>query len=354
VGGTATVSDSAILQALSGCQPEDYSDVGTIDAEDTPHGRWRLLDDVELLELPDPEFLIGGVLPRKAVGVVYGPSGSGKTTVVGGLAVALATGHDWFGHRVCHQGGSVYVGAEDPGGFKVRLRAAKQAARLPLDRPIGCYTFPEPIDLRDVTAVAKFSAFLERSFEAGDVPREVLIVDTYAASVPGASENSSEDTTLAMSHAHRWRETLGLTVILIHHTNATGTRERGHSSMRGAADFMISLNPVDDVVHVECSKMRNGPTFDAFTLKLTPIPEGGCVFRLASDVLPSATLTAAQTKVLSVLRDTFAAEGATKSEWQRTCADVAERSFHRACKVLQERGLVKQFGTHYRVMGGGC
>jgi hypothetical protein len=80
---------------------------------------------------------------------------------------------------------------------------------------------------------------------------------------------------------------------------------------------------------------------------------GGCVFRLASDVLPSATLTAAQVKVLSVLRDTFAAEGATKSEWQRTCADVAERSFHRACKVLQERGLVKQFGTHYRVMGGG-
>jgi integrase len=190
------MNDRAILAAL---EREDYQDVGTIEAEDVaPLNGWRLLDDVEILTLPDPEFLIAGVLPRKAVGVVYGPGGSGKTTIVGGLAVSLATGHDWFGHQICHRGASIYVGAEDPGGFKVRLRAAKQAARLPLDEAIGCYTFPEPIDLRDVTAVAKFSTFLARRFDVGDVPREVLIVDTYAASVPGASENSSEDTTLAM------------------------------------------------------------------------------------------------------------------------------------------------------------
>ena len=350
----AAVNDSAIAQALN-CEREPYHNVGTIDADDVLPAldRWRLLDDVELLTLPDPEFLIAGVLPRKAVGVIYGPSGSGKTTIVSGLSVSMATRRDWFGHRVCHAGSSIYVGAEDPGGFKVRLRAAKQAARLPLDQAIGCFTFPEPIDLRDVTAVARFSAFLERAFDAGDVHREVLFVDTYAASVPGASENSSEDTTLAMSHAHRWRETLGLTVVLIHHTNASGNRERGHSAMRGAADFMIALTPVDDVVHVECSKQRNAPTFETFTLKLTPVPDGGCVFRLASDVLPATTLTPVQAKVYAVLRDTFSADGATKGEWQRTCADVAERSFHRAAKILQERGFVKAVGTHYRVMGGG-
>jgi KaiC/GvpD/RAD55 family RecA-like ATPase len=317
-----------------------------------PPESWRLLDDVEVLTLPDPEFLIQGLLPRNAVGVVYGPSGSGKTTIAAGLAVSLATGRNWFGHTVCHPGASIYVGAEDPGGFKVRLRAANLAARVPLDHAIGCFSFRDPVDLRDVTAVARFSAFLERAFEACDVARELLIVDTYAASVPGASENSSEDTTLAMSHAHRWRETLGLTVILIHHTNASGNRERGHSAMRGSADFMIALTPVDDVVHVECSKQRNAPNFDTFTLKLTPVPDGGCVFRLASDVLPTNTLTAVQAKVYAVLRDTFAAEGATKGEWQRTCADVAERSFHRAAKILQERGYVKAVGTHFRVTGG--
>jgi hypothetical protein len=37
---------------------------------------WRLLDDVQLLELPDPEYLIEGILQRRGVGVVYAPSGA--------------------------------------------------------------------------------------------------------------------------------------------------------------------------------------------------------------------------------------------------------------------------------------
>jgi hypothetical protein len=331
----------------------DRISVADIPAFGVAPDSWRLLDDVELMQMPDPDFLIDGVLPRKALGVIYAPSGCGKTTLVAGLAVSLATRRDWFGHPVRHQGASIYVGAEDPGGFKLRLRAAKQAARLPLDKPIGCYTFPEAIDMRDATSVARFSRFLERAFESGDLSREVLFVDTYAASVAGSNENSSEDTTLAMSHGQRWRDELGLTVVFIHHTNATGTRERGHSAMRGAADFMIAMTPVDDLVHVECSKQRNAPNFDTFQIKLTPVEGGGCVFRSAADVLPASGLTTVQTKVLEVLRETFSADGATKSEWQRTCGDVAERSFHRSAKVLQERGYVKQIGSHFRVTGGG-
>ena len=78
----------------------------------------------------------------------------------------------------------------------------------------------------------------------------------------------------------------------------------------------------------------------------------GCVFRLAADALPSATLSASQRKVLAVLTDVFSADGATKSEWQRTCEEVPERSFHRAATVLQERGLVKQTDSHFRVTAG--
>ena len=158
---------------------------------------------------------------------------------------------------------------------------------------------------------------------------------------------------IAAEHAQQWRSKLGVSVLLVHHTNASGNRERGHSAMRGAADFMISMTPADDVVILECSKQRNGPPFDTITLKLTPVQGGGCVFRLASDVLPSQGLTTAQAKVLGVLRDTFAAEGATKSEWQRVCQDIPERTFHRACKALVERGFVKPVGTHFRATGGG-
>ena len=81
------------------------------------------------------------------------------------------------------------------------------------------------------------------SADSGHPPLRAIAVDTYAAATPGASENSSEDTTQAMVHAQSWPDALGVSVILVRHTNTSGTRERGHSAMRGAADAMISLTP---------------------------------------------------------------------------------------------------------------
>jgi hypothetical protein len=267
--------------------------------------------------------------------------------LVAGLLVSLATGRPWFEHQIVRRGASVYVAMEDVAGFKTRLRAAKIAAGVPLSSAIGVYTFPEPIDLRDQITMAQFSRFVSKA----NVGIDTIVLDTYAAGMPGAAENSSEDTTLAMSHAAKWRAELGATVLIVHHTNAGGSRERGHSSMRGAADTMISVTPVDDVIQIECSKQRNAGPFEPLHLKLAPIPEGGCVLRLADDVVPMEGLTTIQEKALNALRDTFASTGATKTEWRSACQDVAERSFHRACKVLVEKALVRQAGAHFCLVG---
>jgi hypothetical protein len=202
---------------------------------------WRLLDDVALMQLSDPDWLISGMVPRRGVGALVAQSGAGKTTFAAQMKVAIATEQPLFGHTVRHGGASVYVATEDPSGFKVRLRAAKRSANLSLEQSVGIYTFPEAIDLRDAVSVARFTRFLQQTHL--DRPLELIVIDTYAASMPGASENSSEDTTLAMAHAHQWREQLQATVMIVHHTNAAGTRERGHSAMRGALDFLITLTP---------------------------------------------------------------------------------------------------------------
>ena len=69
--------------------------------------------------------------------------------------------------------------------------------------------------------------------------------------------------------------------------------------MRGAADFMISLTPVDDLIHLESSKQRNAAPFEKLVLKLVPMPDGdGCVLRLADEVHGSPELTQTQRKVL--------------------------------------------------------
>ncbi|MEO8520042.1 MAG: AAA family ATPase [Acidobacteriota bacterium] len=309
---------------------------------------WTLLDDVQLLDLPDPQWIIEDVIQRNGVGVIYSPPGSGKTTLVAGLLTAICLGRPWFGHVVQTPGACLYVAAEDRTGFKQRARAAKRAALAPLDQPIGLYTFPEAVDIRDGAAVQRFAQFLL----AGTYrqPLVCLVIDTYAASTSGGNENSSEDTTLAMVNAQFLRDALNVTVILIHHTNAAGSRERGHSGMRGAADFMLSMTPVDDLVHLECSKQRNAAPFERIGLKLVPAPDGsGCVMRLASEVLASSTLTPAQSKAYFALQDTFGAEGATKAEWQKACHELAERTFYHVAKVLTEQGYVATLGTKYRI-----
>ena len=287
-----------------------------------------------------------------ALGVIYAPPGGGKTTLCAGMGIALAAQPTWFGHTIRKAVASVMVAAEDPSGFKMRVRAAKRAARLPLNKPVGVHTFPDAVDLRDPVSVGMFGRYLKQTSSFIDLPLGVIFVDTYAASNPGASENSSEDTTTAMIHAQRWRDELGVTVVLVHHTNAGGNRERGHSAMRGAADFMLSLTLVDDTIQLECSKQRNAAPFEKLVLKMVPAPDGdGCVLRLAEDVMPSTGLTPVQAKVFGILKDNFGADGATKSEWQRTCHDVAEEDSHRACKVLAETGYIKALGSHFRLTG---
>jgi hypothetical protein len=74
--------------------------------------------------------------------------------------------------------------------------------------------------------------------------------------------------------------------------------------MRGAADFMFSMTPVDDAIHLECSKQCNAVPFDRIPLKLVLDPGGnGRVLRPAGDVLPAAGLSPIQAKVYGVLRD---------------------------------------------------
>ena len=70
---------------------------------------------------------------------------------------------------------------------------------------------------------------------------------------------------------------------------------------------------------------------------------------LASDVLTGEGLSVNQAKALAVMRDTFDGDGATKSEWQRSCPDIPERTFHRVVAVLCDKGLVAKLGTHYRL-----
>ena len=295
------------------------------------------------------------MIPQDARVCVYAPPNTAKTTLLAGLAVSIATGRDWFGHAVKRQGGVIYVASEDVNGFKVRLEAAKLQARLSPSAVAGVYTFTEGLSLLDPVSVSLFVEYVREAVRRDGIPLVCVVIDTLSGSMPGANENAIEAMGLAMSHAKQIMTDLGVTVILSHHTNAGGSRERGHTVVRGECDTMIALEPVDDVVKVENNKQRNGSWFPAFELRLTALGKS-VVLRPAKDVVaPFGALSEHQRRALTVLRDTFTAEGPTKTEWLKasTATGMSESTFWRASKELLERNYVTPAGLHFRLMPNG-
>ena len=102
----------------------------------------RPLSVKTLMDAPRASYLVKGVFPDKGVAAIYGPSASGKTFLTLDVALAVARGTPWFGHRV-KQAAVIYIAAEGESGISDRLRAAlgSESGEVPLE------VIPAPVDL---------------------------------------------------------------------------------------------------------------------------------------------------------------------------------------------------------------
>jgi hypothetical protein len=192
------------------------------------------------------EWVVKGLVPRRAFGAVIGEPGCGKSFLALDLAftvsvLALMHGDDarWFGKRV-KPVGTVYIAAEGQGGFPKRVALLMAQHRVRERHPF--VLLPTGVDLRNPEAdigplIEEITALAARM----DVPLGLVVIDTLNRALAGGDENSAEDMGAFIRHAGRIQEKTAATVIVVHHKNAAGTRERGHSSLRGGLDFMIEV-----------------------------------------------------------------------------------------------------------------
>lgn len=75
------------------------------------------IEDIE--KWPDPKWLIDGVLPEKGAIVLYGAPKNGKGFVALDWGLSIASGREWFGHRV-EQGAVAYIYSEGTTGLAAR------------------------------------------------------------------------------------------------------------------------------------------------------------------------------------------------------------------------------------------
>jgi hypothetical protein len=315
--------------------------------------RFRVYDDVELEQLPDLAWLVEALLPASSLAAMFGAPGSGKTFVALDLAMQIATGQAFLEHATL-RGGVLYLAAEGSAGLRRRVRAWKAAHNRAGER-LGLQLITEAPNLlmaADVEHILRAAA--ARPGDAGPpAPLRLIVIDTLARSMPGGDENSTEDMSTVIEHADRLRRASGATVLLVHHARKDNDVERGSTALRGGVDTLLLVKNEDGERALLCEKQKDGEPFAEIPLRLEAAHES-CIVRIGHRA--AAGPTQRERGVLATLASTFAARGATHTEWKAAAA-VPDRTFYRAVARLQELGLIqvekRGSGTLYRATTAG-
>lgn len=235
-------------------------------------------------ELSRPS-MVKGVLDHGAMSVIYGESNTGKSFFALDLAMHVARGEPWRGHKV--EGGAVvYVAAEAGGSMERRVEAYRRHHGLDADVPFALV--PCPVDLFSGTSDTKaLVGICQAVAEQTGQPLRFVVIDTLARAMGGGNENASEDMGKLIRHTDAIREATGAHVALIHHSGKdTAKGARGHSSLRAATDTEIEIDG-EKVAQIRKQRDFEGGARWGFDLKSVELGRDA-----DGDVVTSAVLVA--------------------------------------------------------------
>jgi hypothetical protein len=273
--------------------------------QNTTKPRFRLVTLQEVFDLPGPKWLIEGLIELEAFAVLYGLSGVAKSFLALDLLLHIAAGLPWHG-RAVKQGTVVYVFGEGGAGIQKRIDAWLEEHKLTRADVPEAFFLPEPVQLHRVDEVADFLTAITL------LPtKPVLIVfDTFARCFVGGDENSGKDMGLAIAGVGRIISSTNAAVLPVHHRGRAGDHERGHTSLRGAADAMIlqTMGDKSGVITITNDKQKNAEECAPIMLRLKPVCLGT---DQAGNPVTSCVLEA--TDALSVTEEVGIGEGLLKA-----------------------------------------
>ena len=214
-------------------------------------------------------YLVGGLIPRIGIVVVWGPPKSGKSFWTFDLSMHVALDWPYRGRRI-QQGAVIYCAFEGQSGIEARVEAFRQKHLAEDHEDIPFYI--EPVTLNLVREHGELIKAIKATL--GDIIPAVVILDTLNRSLQG-SESSDEDMTAYVRASDAIREAFNCVVIIVHHCGIDSTRPCGHTSLTGACDAQLSVkrdHSQNVIVELECAK--DGPQGDRIASRLEPVTVG--------------------------------------------------------------------------------
>lgn len=287
-------------------------------AERLPTFRRLKVSDIQ--NLADPQWLIGDLIPEDSFSVIYGPPGSTKSFLALDLACCVATGIPWKDQPV-RQGKVMVCVGEGLRGLKWRLESWMLAhpeadPDLLEDNLEIIEDVPHLLEKADTAML--LNTAIEMHEEEPDTDLKLFVIDTLARALVGGDENSAQDVGRAIDACEKVRKATGATALVVHHSGVEGTRERGSTALRGAADTSIQVahDETQRITTVSVKKIKDGEGNKSYRLALA---------KYGHSVVLSEALTGIE-PYRGTVKDPFRAEK-TKADWAREALARKESPF---------------------------
>lgn len=230
---------------------------GKLRDADRPQERSPLTTD-ELLEMPQPEWLVDGIFPQ-GLSIMFGAPKAGKSYLALSMAWSIATGQPWFSrNRDRHPQQVLYLAGEGVGDLRLRAEALLEHTDI---HPGGRLSWwPVSLQLSNATDAARLRLEVEK------LDAKVVIVDTWARYAGVRDENDAAQTQQAVNALEALTRE-GVSVVVVHHASKQGVM-RGSSALAGAVEaaVRVEINDVTGQVRMSSEMARRGSGFKDITL----------------------------------------------------------------------------------------
>jgi hypothetical protein len=196
------------------------------------------LDDLFNLELPELNYVVEGILPTDAAGLLSGREKSGKGLIALDLCACVALAEPFL-DRAVTEGPAIYCAAEEH-VRDVRLRVA---ARVGSRRDAPLYVLPldgstdDRLQLDDPVGMQRLWGMV-----AALQPR-LVVLDTLRE-LHARQEDRSDEMGPLLRPLRQLAHQAGTTVLVNHHQNRSGTF-RGSTAIRAAFDLEWAFTRTD-------------------------------------------------------------------------------------------------------------